>query len=232
MNLSARMPTIVSSSTSSSPGKTRYEYQDPGESVVGNERSGKPDGFSYSDYSKWDYDRSWSSLEWRSEVTTHDRSGKLDRSSWGELQRVRPHHEDALLDGNAQSVRNEEKIHERLGNPIALITKKRQIQKIFVVGNDAKEFVNKVKDQVRKRQKSMSNVAEADEEHSIIWGMSMAARMSHWKELPGQSKFHQVFHRSNFEESVRHHRKNGERQEEIVGVDKINWRKIPGNNCH
>ena len=82
MNLSARMPTIVSSSTSSSPGKTRYEYQDPVESVVGNERSGKLDGFSYTDYSKWDYDRSWSSQEWKSEVTTHDRSGKPDRSSW------------------------------------------------------------------------------------------------------------------------------------------------------
>ena len=29
MNLTARMPTVVSSSTSSSPGKTWYEYQDP-----------------------------------------------------------------------------------------------------------------------------------------------------------------------------------------------------------
>ena len=160
MNLSARMPTIVSSSTSSSPGKTRYEYQDPGESVVGNERSGKPDGFSYTDYSKWDYDRSWSSQEWKSEVTTHDRSGKPDRSSWKKLQRVRPHHEDALLDGDAQSVRNEEKIHERLGQPDGIDFQEKANPKNFVMGNDATEFMNKVKDQVRKRQKRMSNVSE------------------------------------------------------------------------
>ena len=34
MNLTARMPSIVSSSTSSNPGKTWYGYQDPGKSVV------------------------------------------------------------------------------------------------------------------------------------------------------------------------------------------------------
>ena len=105
INLTARMPTVVSSSTSSSPGKTRYGYQDAGRSVVGKDRSGKPGGFSHIDYSKWDYDRSWSSLEWKSEDTAHDRSGKLDGNSWEKLQRVRPHHEDAHLDGDAQSVR-------------------------------------------------------------------------------------------------------------------------------
>ena len=39
----------------------------------------------------------------------------------------------------------------------------------FVMENGAAEFVNKVKDQVRKRQKRMSNVAVSGEEHSIIW---------------------------------------------------------------
>ena len=42
MNLTARMPLIVSSSTSSSLGKTWYGYQDPGKSVVEDVRSGKP----------------------------------------------------------------------------------------------------------------------------------------------------------------------------------------------
>ena len=37
------------------------------------------------------------------------------------------------------------------------------------MGSDAAEFVNKVKDQVRSRQKRMSNVADSREEHSIIW---------------------------------------------------------------
>ena len=94
------------------------------------------------------------------------------------MQRVRPHHEDALLDGDAQSVRNEEKIHERLGQPDGIDFQEKANPENFVMGNDATEFMNKVKDQVRKRQKRMSNVAEADEEHSIIWGMFMAETMN------------------------------------------------------
>ena len=35
MNLTARMPSVVSSSTSSNPGRTSYGYQDPGKSVAG-----------------------------------------------------------------------------------------------------------------------------------------------------------------------------------------------------
>ena len=50
-----------------------YEYQDPGKSVVVDDRSGQPDRLSPAGYSKSDYDRSWSSQEWKSEVTAHDR---------------------------------------------------------------------------------------------------------------------------------------------------------------
>ena len=46
------------------------------------------------------------------------------------------------------------------------------------MGSDAAEFVNKVKDQVRNRQKRMSNVAESGDEHSIIWGMFMATTLN------------------------------------------------------
>ena len=35
-------------------------------------------GLSSTDYSKLDYDRAWSSQEWKSEVTAHDRSGQPD----------------------------------------------------------------------------------------------------------------------------------------------------------
>ena len=47
----------------------------------------------------------------------------------------------------------------------------------FIMGNDAAEFVNRVNDEVRKRQKRMSNVAGEGEEHSIIWGMFTAVTM-------------------------------------------------------
>ena len=66
MNLTARMPSVVSSWTSSSPGKTWYGYQDPGKSVVVDDRSEKPDRLSSTDFSKLDYDRVWSSQEWKS----------------------------------------------------------------------------------------------------------------------------------------------------------------------
>ena len=56
----------------------------------------------------------------------------------------------------------------------------------FVIGNDEAElelsaesrsFVNRVNDQVRKRQKRMSNVTEDGEKHSMIWGMFMTLTM-------------------------------------------------------
>ena len=168
MNLTARMPTVVSSSTSSSPGKTWYEYQDPGKSVVVDDRSGQPDRLSPAGYSKSDYDRSWCSQEWKSEVTAHDRSGKPDEISWNAMQQVCPHHGDALLDGDAQSVRYGGRLHDGSGQRDSVNYQEEADSENFVMGSDAAEFANKVKDQVRKRQKRMSNVADSGEEHSII----------------------------------------------------------------
>ena len=53
-----------------------------------------------------------------------------------------------------------------------------QIPKLSSMGSDAAEFVKKVKDQVRKRQKRRSNVADSGEEHSRIWRMFMAAAVN------------------------------------------------------
>ena len=115
-------------------------------------------------YSKSDYDRSWSSQQWKSEVTAHDRSGKPDKTSWNAMQQVRPHHEEPLLDGNAHSVRHEEMTHDGSGQPDSTNSQEVADSETFVMGSDAAEFVNKVKDQVRKRQKRMSNVADSSEE--------------------------------------------------------------------
>ena len=133
MILTARMPSVVSSSTSSSPGKTWYGYQDPGKSVVVDGRSGKP-----------------------------------DRTSWNAVQQICPHHGDALLDGDAQSVRYGGMLHDRSGQLDSANSQEEADSETFVMGSDAAEFVNKVKDQVRSRQKRMSNVADSGEEHSII----------------------------------------------------------------
>ena len=67
---------------------------------------------------------------------------------------------------------------DRSGQPDNIHFQEVADSKNFVMGSDAAEFVNKVNDQVRKRQKIMSNVASSGEEHSIIWGMFMAATMN------------------------------------------------------
>ena len=110
MNLTARMPSVVSSSTSSNLGRTSYGYQDPGRSVTSDDRTGKPVQPSRPDYSKEDYGQSWSSQEWKSGVAEHDRSGKPEKTSWDILQKVAPYREELLLDGNAHSVRYGETI--------------------------------------------------------------------------------------------------------------------------
>ena len=177
MNLTARMPSIVSSSTSSNPERTSYGHHEP-EQLVLDDRTGQPVEMSRSDYLQKDYGLSWSSQEWKSEAATHDRSGKPEKTSWDMMQQVAPHHEELLLDGNAQSVRYGEMIHDGSGQPDSVNYQEEAESKNFVMGSDAAEFVNKVKDQVRSRQKRMSNVADSGEEHSLIWGMFMAATMN------------------------------------------------------
>ena len=153
MNLTARMPSIVSSSTSSNPGKTSYRYQDLEKPVASDDRSGKPEKPSLTGYSKEDYGPSWSSQEWKSGAVAHDRSGKPEKSSWNMMQQVAPHREEPLLDGNAPSVRYGETIHDGSGKLEKLNHQEEADSETFVMGSDAAEFVDKVRDQVRNRQK-------------------------------------------------------------------------------
>ena len=178
MNLTARMPSLVSSSASSNPVKTWYGYQDPGKSVSSDDRTEKPVETSRSDYSQEDYGRSWSSQEWKSRAAEHDRSGKPEGISWDALQKVEPHREEPLLGRNAHSARYGELIHDRTGKPVSVHRQEQAYFEIFLMGSDATEFVNKVKDQVRNRQKRMSSIAESCNEHSIIWRMFMATTLN------------------------------------------------------
>ena len=179
MNLIARTPSVVSSSTSLSPVKRYYGKQDPWKSVVADDRSGQPDRLSSTDYSKLDYDRAWSSQEWKSEVTAHDRSGQPDKTSWSMIQQVRPHHGETLLDGAAQSVRYGGILRDRSGQPNNINSQEETDSTNFIMRSDVAEFVNKAKDQVRRRQKIMSNGADSVEEHSsTIWRMFMAVTMN------------------------------------------------------
>ena len=64
---------------------------------------------------------------------------------------------------------NEETIHERTGKPHSENVQGKANFEKFIVGSDTTEFVNKVKNQVRIRQKRMSDDAEDCTEHSIVW---------------------------------------------------------------
>ena len=123
---------------------------------------------------------------WKSGYEEHDRSGKPE--SWNSLE-VDPLRGEHLLGRTAHSARNEETIHERTGRPDSEDTQGKANFEKFIMGSDTTEFVNKVKNQVRIRQKRMSDDAEDCTEHSIVWGMFMAATlnavtfMGHGKEL-------------------------------------------------
>ena len=153
MNLTARTLSFVSSSASSNPGRTSYGYQDPGKSVPNDDRTGKPVETSRSDKTQEDCGRSWSSQEWKSGAAEHDRSGKPEVNSWDSLQKVDPHREESLLGRNAHSARYGELIHDRTGKLVSENLQEQDHFENFVMGSDATEFVNKVKDQVRNRQK-------------------------------------------------------------------------------
>ena len=95
----------------------------------------------------------------------NDGSGKPEKTPWDMMQQVAPHREEPLLDGKAHSARYGETIHDGSGQPDSVNYQEGAESENFVMGSDAAEFVNKVKDQVRNRQKRMSNVAESGEEH-------------------------------------------------------------------
>ena len=197
MNLIARAPSHVSSSISVSPGKRSYGSQDPWSSIAAKEeRSGRPDigidrkasyhyyheqfmeSFSSASYSKWDDDRAWSSQEWKTCTEMCERSGRPDVTSWGVTRESQPgfSHEETQHDGTAQSVVSEVMPRDRLVRPDVDSQRGTWPQR-FVIGNDETElelsvesrsFVNRVNDQVRKRQKRISNVTENGEKHSMI----------------------------------------------------------------
>ena len=197
MNLIARAPSFVSSSASVGPGEKSYGSQDPRKSVAGEDRSERPgketdlfeasdhhyheqfmESFSSTDYSKLDYDRAWSSQEWKAEATTYDRSGRPDKTSWRIVRKVRPDHEEILLDGNAQSVRYGETLRDRSGRPDNINSQEVTNSQNFIMGNDETElelsvesrsFVNRVNYQVRKRQKKFPTLQEK-EKNILLFG--------------------------------------------------------------
>ena len=107
----------------------------------------------------------------------------------------------------------------------------------FVMGSDAAEFVNKVKDQVRNRQKRMPNVAESGEEHSIIWRMFMATTLNAATFMGKNFSTNQNFIMNSEDLTLKQMfdvtAQLANDQEEIHGLDKkFIGERILGNVCH
>ena len=175
MNLTARTLSIMSSSASTNPGGTAYGHHELEQRVL-DDSAGKPAAQPGSSYAQ-EYGSSQSSQVWTRGNGEHDRSGKLE--SWNSLEKVDPFRGEHLLGRTAHSARNEETIHDRTGKPASENVQDKANFEELIMGNDTTEFVNKVKNQVRIRQKRMSSdVAEDCTEHSIIWGMFMVTTLN------------------------------------------------------
>ena len=108
MNLTARMPSIVSSSASTNPGGTSYEHHEPEQPVL-DDSAGRPAAKPRSNYSQ-EYGSSQSSQVWKRGNGEHDRSGRPE--SWNSLEKVDPFRGEHLLGRTAHSARNEETIRK------------------------------------------------------------------------------------------------------------------------
>ena len=116
-------------------------------------------------------------LKCKTEIKTFDRSGRPDKTSWRMVQKVRPDHEEILLDGTAQSVRFGETFPDTSGRFVNIDSQEVERPQQFVIGHDeielelsveSRSLMNRFNDQVRQRSKS-SNVTGDGEEHSLIW---------------------------------------------------------------
>ena len=103
------------------------------------------ESLSSASYSKLDDGRAWSSQEWKTETTTYDRSGRPDKTSWRMVRKVRPGHEEILLDGTAQSVRYGEPLRDRSWQPDNVNSQEAAKSQNFVIGNDEPELELSVK---------------------------------------------------------------------------------------
>ena len=138
--------------------KKHYGNQDPWKSVAGEDRSGRlgkatdlfeasghyyheqfMESFSSTYYSKSDYDRAWSSQEWKGEATTYDRSGRLENFLENGTTSSTDH-EEILLDGTAQPVRYGEPLRDRSGRLGNINFKKWQTLTTFIMGSDPTEL--------------------------------------------------------------------------------------------
>ena len=129
----------------------------------------------------------------------YDRSGRPYKTSWRMVRKVRPDHEEILVDGTVQSVRNAGTLRDRSGRPDSINSQEVARPKNSIMGNDETElelsvesisFVNRVNDQVRKRQKNFQcwrRWRRAFYDLGNVYGCNHGISSIHGKEFPKQS---------------------------------------------
>ena len=155
------------------------------------------------------------------------------------IRKVRPGHEEIRLDRTAQSVRNEETPRHRSGRLENIDSQEEARPQKFFIGNDEAElelslesrsFVNRVNDQVRKRQKRISNVTENGEKHSMIWGMFMAVTMESaiFVGKNHQNNCHSIVNTTHLtlKQMFDIFTKLVSEQDEISGLETIGWENL------
>ena len=140
---------------------------------------------------------------------------------------------------------NGEALHDRSGQPDKINSQEKARPQKFIMGNEETElelsvesrsFVNQMNDQVRKRQKRIFNVAGDGEEHSMIWGMFMAATMESavfmGKNFQNNRNFIVNTADLTLQQMFDISTKLVSEEDEISGLETIGWENIHGNICH
>ena len=106
----------------------------------------------------------------------------------------------------------EEETHDRTGQPVVYAQREARPQQ-FIIGEDetkselssgSTSFLNRVNDQVRKRQKRSSmNVTEDGEKHTVIWGMFMSSTLESSVFMGKKYSFHHEYKRPHIETNDR-----------------------------
>ena len=172
--------------------------------------------FSSASYSKWDDDHAWSSQELKTDIEMYARPGRPDVTSWRATREFQTgfSHAETHHDGTAQSVVNEVIPREGSGRP-DVDSQRGAWPQQFVIGNDEAElelsvesrsFVNRVNDQVRKRQnfKCYRRWRETFYDLGKVHDCNNGISSIHGKELPEQLSIHCEHNRTHTQTNVRH----------------------------
>ena len=118
------------------------------------------------------------------------------------IRKFRPGHEEILLDGTAQSERNEEALRDRSERPDDIDSQEVARPQNFVIGNDGTElelsvesrsFVNRLNDHVSKTEnnfKCYRRWRETFYDLVNVYGCNNGISGFHGKESPKQSELH------------------------------------------